>query len=467
VLGRVYPYFSYGSGSYQPQPGETFDVGYVYSEGGAILSSSNRPTAVGAFQDRVMLSGTPDDPDTLYGSVIADYLNFAKADLSGRVLDSSGWEFTVLSNRRNRVQWLHDGVQLLIGTTDGIYTMSGGQRGQTITAQGVEVRKDVHTGALGIDPASIDTSVFYVDRSNRRLKRLYWDYESYSYSIADVSILADHLFKDGIKRLVATKMPDDYLWALTEDGEVLCMSYDGASQLHAWSRQDFGGRVVDIGAAYDSAIGQDRLYLLVMRQDTGGRWSMCFEVLQPFKGDNAGTVFVDAAVPCVTSSTTTRLDDFPSRYPRAQQIRVVRGTRDLGLHTMDSSFDVRLPEAVGPGSGQVWGGLDYTSRLKTLDLDVRTDEGSSQGRVRRLEKMTFRLNDTIGLKIKAPGAKAFQEVKLRYPSEPLGGLVPFTGEREKIPQSSPTRELNVEFLHDRPFNCEILNIIYSVRISYD
>jgi len=131
VLGRVYPYFSYGSGSYQPQPGETFDVGYVYSEGGAILSSSNRPTAVGAFQDRVMLSGTPDDPDTLYGSVIADYLNFAKADLSGRVLDSSGWEFTVLSNRRNRVQWLHDGVQLLIGTTDGIYTMSGGQRGQT------------------------------------------------------------------------------------------------------------------------------------------------------------------------------------------------------------------------------------------------------------------------------------------------------------------------------------------------
>ena len=74
-------------------------------------------------------------------------------------------------------------------------------------------------------------------------------------------------------------------------------------------------------------------------------------------------------------------------------------------------------------------GLPYTSTIKTLRPEQGGDDGSAQGRAKRLFEITFRFLDTLGAEY-APVGGSFDEVQFRTGSTPMDMSPPlFTGDK--------------------------------------
>ena len=74
-------------------------------------------------------------------------------------------------------------------------------------------------------------------------------------------------------------------------------------------------------------------------------------------------------------------------------------------------------------------GLPYTSTMKTLRPEQGGDDGSAQGRTKRIFEITFRFLDTLGAEY-APVGGSFDDVQFRAGSTPMDMSPPlFSGDK--------------------------------------
>lgn len=109
-------------------------------------------------------------------------------------------------------------------------------------------------------------------------------------------------------------------------------------------------------------------------------------------------------------------------------------------------------------------GLEYRAMMRTLDPEVQTEEGPSQGKTRRIERVTARVVDTYTLKI-GDTLDNLQEVPFRTSTMPMGELVLFTGDKRLLLQHTPNRQFDLFFVHLDPLPCTILAIMYAAVVS--
>ena len=75
-------------------------------------------------------------------------------------------------------------------------------------------------------------------------------------------------------------------------------------------------------------------------------------------------------------------------------------------------------------------GLQYTSILKTMRIDAGSQDGTSQGKTKRIFEVTARLFETVGVEV-GPDLDNMERVPFRTSADPMDqGIPPFTGDKE-------------------------------------
>ena len=75
-------------------------------------------------------------------------------------------------------------------------------------------------------------------------------------------------------------------------------------------------------------------------------------------------------------------------------------------------------------------GLSYTSILKTMRIDAGSQDGTSQGKTKRIYEVTARLFETVGVEV-GPDLDNMERVPFRTSADPMDqGIPPFTGDKE-------------------------------------
>ena len=75
-------------------------------------------------------------------------------------------------------------------------------------------------------------------------------------------------------------------------------------------------------------------------------------------------------------------------------------------------------------------GLQYTSILKTMRIDAGSQDGTSQGKTKRIYEVTARLFETVGVEV-GPDLDNMERVPFRTSADPMDqGIPPFTGDKE-------------------------------------
>ena len=109
-------------------------------------------------------------------------------------------------------------------------------------------------------------------------------------------------------------------------------------------------------------------------------------------------------------------------------------------------------------------GLAQKAKAIALDPEVQTEEGTSQGKVRRIERATIRVVDTYNLKIAAEGI-TLEEVPFREAGHAMDTVTLFTGDKRVLLSDTPDRKFNLVVQHDKPQPCTVLALLYALVVS--
>lgn len=368
---------------------------YRWSEG-AWSSLRGWPRALGAFEQRHIYGGTPDEPRTIWATVIG-----GTVDMSANGLDDDGFSYILESPRRRagEIRWIRGvGETLHIGTSGDEFFGSATDADRAFGPQTARFNSDTATGSADFEPISVSGQILFVHKNLRRIIAQAVDPQSGKFRSDALTSIARHILGPGCEQVAYQEEPIPIVWARLSNGALAGMTFAPSEQVIGWHSHTVaaGGFVENIEVMPTDDGSSEDLYLIVRRTIQGVDRRFLEVMQQPFVDmDGSDRPLADAwhqfcAIRYQGEATTTI-----SGLAHLEGEAVTAWT-ELGAVSdlVVTSGSVELPRAVT--SAIV--GLDATAEqvFETLDLVVGQPDGGDEGRLRTHRRTGIRLFDTAG-----------------------------------------------------------------------
>ncbi len=362
------------------------NIGPDYSDGppegtNPFGQAGDYPSTVTFHEQRLLFGRTSNRPNAVYGSRSGSFENM---DVSRPLKASDAYSFALVAGRVNAVNQLVSINNLLALTSDAIFKIEGGQSGY-LSATDFAIRRQNGRGSSRLSPLIIDSVCFYQTAIGNGVRTLGYEFQSDSINSNDVTIYSPHLFRGhDIVSWAYAQEPRSLIWAVRDDGQVLCFTWEQEQQIWGWTICDFGGPVKSVAVVSEG--GEDRLYLSVWRN---GR--LLIERMASTRWDGIERAcFLDSAVTYEFDVPTDRLRNLD--HLEGMTIAVL-ADGDVVRDLVVTGGSVRLPAPVRRATA----GLPFTALIETLPLAVQTQSGWTIGKAQTQARGVVRLVETRGL----------------------------------------------------------------------
>ncbi|MCJ8555241.1 hypothetical protein MWG98_03640 [Klebsiella quasipneumoniae] len=332
------------------------------------------PGAVTLYQQRLVLAGSPQYPQTIWWSETGVYLSFELG-----TDDDDAISFTLSSDQLNPIVHLAQMNTLIALTYGGEFTITAGSDA-AITPTNISVKNPSPYGCNSIRPVRVGTEIMFIQRAGKKLYAVAYDPDSYvSYSANDLTVLAEHITAGGVLDMAYQQQPDAFVWLIRADGVLVTMGIDRAQDVVAWSRQITDGVFESVASIPSES--DDVIYVLV-RREVNGQTVRYVEVFD----SNLNT---DSAVTGSSSEGATTWT----------------GLSHLNGKTVDVVADGSVMPQATVTDGQITlsrkakkieVGLHYETTIQTLTPEISTTEGTTQNARKRTSEVTLRFMETTG-----------------------------------------------------------------------
>jgi hypothetical protein len=208
---------------------------------GAFSTTTGFPSCVTFFEQRLVFAGTTNQPQTIFFSKSGDYENM-DANIGGTVADDDAIIYTIASNQVNAIRFMTATRTLIIGTAGGEFTVSGGGTDSAITPTNILIKKQSNHGAANVDAIAVGNATLFLQRAKRKIRELAYNFDVDGYIAPDMTILAEHITESGVTQMTYQQEPNQIVWGVRDDGELIGLTYQREQQVTAWHRHIFGGR---------------------------------------------------------------------------------------------------------------------------------------------------------------------------------------------------------------------------------
>jgi hypothetical protein len=426
VMYMVHPSYDIRTLSRTNHNAWTFTTASIVGSPSPGLSGANdRPSVVTFFEQRLVFGATNNNPQSLWFSKSADYLNFTAGTAADDALI-----YTIASQKVNAIRYLSPTRVLTIGTSGGEYvltTTNGGPVAPTTTV----IRKYSNYGCVSSEPVQVADLTLFVQRGGRKVREFQYagEINTGAYAAVDITILSEHLTEGGITDFAYQQEPESIVWALRSDGTLLGLTYRREEEVVAWHKHVIGGEfdsgqaVVESIASLPTDSGEDELYMIVKRT-INGVTKRYVEVMKPFDfGDNTtNAFFVDSGLAYSGSAVSSVKGLYHLEGETVSVLANGATHPDKTVSEGGISFDFSVT------SGAV--GLGYTSQMQTLRIEAGSSDGTSQGKPKRIHDINIRFHETVGAEVGTDSTNA-DRIFFRDSSMNMDEAVPlFTGDKE-------------------------------------
>lgn len=422
---------------------------------GAWSRTNGYPRCAAFFQDRLCFGGNKKYPQRLWMSRSGDYENFGVEKESGTVTDDSAVTADLLSRQAYSISHMDVGNDLVIFTDGNTWTIAGGE---TVKPTNITPKNQENYGCSNVPPLRVGNRIIYVQRRGAIVRDTGYSYEADGYVGADLTLLAKHLVRGrAIVSAAYAQEPDSLVYFVTDDGQLLCLTYVMDQKVYAWSHFVTDGKYKAVCAV--SSGNTDRIYVIVERS-INDKTVRYLEYFAPHGESEAEQDYVmaDAAIAVTYPSPQTEI---PGKDVLAgKKVAVMAdGYHDDGI-TMNAS--ACLPEA----ARRVTVGLPYTMTLVQPNWDVgNTETGTVQGRRKMVRKAILRLTKSYGGRI---GQNTAMQDDIIYDPErmELNENVLYTGDKEvTLPAGGWDKDGRTCITHDTPYPFSLSAIIREVSFG--
>lgn len=360
---------------------------------GSFSSTRGYPRSVAMHEQRLCFGGTASQPNTIWCSQIDNFENFKTG-----VTASDAVQFTLAASEGNRINWMYSQSQLLIGTSGDEWTIGSADSASSLSATNVQASRQSSYGSKYMRAALVNDVLLFVQRNGRKVRELVYELNKDGWVAPDLTLLAEHITTGEIVEVAYQQQPDAVLWCVRGDGTLIAMTYERDQKVVGWHRHTIADNadVESVATIYGNGT-EDEVWMVVKRTVSGQDYRTIerFPLLwRKFIDDetSASWRYLDgwsAFTSGAAGRTITGLDRF-----NGKTVTVVQEGQSPAPRTV-ASGSITVPAAA---AGYV--GLPYTSTLTPMKLDMDLEDGSSQGRKKRIHKIIARLYKSRGGEIR-------------------------------------------------------------------
>ena len=347
------------------------------------------PKTIAFFQDRLCFGGSKAQPYMLWMSRSGDYGDFSVEKVSGTVTDDSAVAAGLLSRKQFQIKHLLASTDLVILTAGNEWIISGSE---VVTPSNINAKMQTTRGCSDVEPVTVGGRIVFVQGRGSTVRDMGYSFETDSYGGNELTLLAKHIIQGiQITDFAYKQEPDSTLYMVRSDGTIACLAYIYDQKVYAWSTIETEGEIEAVSVIQEG--DEDSVYVVVKRIVNGAvvRNIECFN-----NNDNTCTdpdcyIMLDCATK-ITSAEDNPSSAFNVPSLAGLTINVLADDRWFENIIVDSNGNFELPtKAVN-----VIAGLPYTMEIELPNVEIKTGDGTMQGRKKQISGCTLRLSNTLG-----------------------------------------------------------------------
>lgn len=423
----------------------------LWSEG-AWSDVRGYPRAVTFHEQRLVFGGTDHQAQTIWGSVVGDYENFAYG-----TLDTDAYNYTIGAKERNAIQWLSSHTALLIGTAGGEWVMSSGDDVNPISPTNVVAKRQSNYGSSGIGALLVNDVTLFIQRQASRVREMTYALQSDRYVAADLTLLAEHITEGGVLQIAYQQQRNSIVWGVTADGKLIGLTYEREQSVVGWHRHVTDGTFESVATVYGA--GEDEVWLVVNRT-IGGVTKRYIERFNPVDWSaKEDAFFVDSGLSYsgAPAGTFSGLDHLEGKTVS------ILGDGAVFPDQVVSGGAVTLPGGQTVSKAHI--GLPFTTIIEPMRLDVDNIVGITQGQTKRISELNLRFLNTLGCKV-GDTLAGVRALSFRDTAMPMDASPPlFTGDKQYEFDGDFDYDVPVFIVQDQPLPLTLLAIVIRFEVS--
>lgn len=420
--------------------------------------SGNYPSVCTFYEQRLWYANTPSNPQTIWGSVSAQYDKFGGSE--SMTEDTDGLNYSIASDQVNAIRWLMGQKVLLVGTTGDEFSVSASSLNEAITPTNIKITPESSEGSARVLPVKVGSSVIYVQGTRRRVMDSSYAFDVDRYISNDLTVFADHIVYPYVTQLAYQRQPYRVVWAVRSDGVLLGCTYYKDQKVMGWHKHTLGGTDAAVKSlAVVQGTYEDQLWMIVERT-IGGQTKKYVEYMGEMFRDKDVTEahFVDCGLRYsgTASSTLTGL-----AHLAGEDVSVNANGAAHPDVTVSATGGVSLTYAATTASV----GFGYTSIVETNNIEGGAAQGTAQTAVTRIHELGLRFYETVGAQY-GPNTDELTVIPFRTSGAGMNTAIPlFTGDKVIKFTGGYTREPRVVVVQDQPLPMTISCMVFRVSVA--
>lgn len=405
------------------------------------------PSCIGFFEDRLIMAGSKSESQTYWTSKTGDYYNFGT---SIPTVDDDAITATLNGWQMNGIRGIVPFAELILLTAGGEYKVTG--NGKPITPSNVISQPQEYRGINDVAPVTVGSRIIYIQEQGNIIRDLAYSYDVDKYTGQELNLLAQHLF-DGHKiiSMAYQQIPNSIVWCVRDDGLLLGLTYLKEQDVYAWHQHSTeNGKFINVCTI--SGPQEDELWAVVLR---GSEYFVEKMERRNTSTDPADQYFVD----CGVSYDGEPIKELAGlEHLEGQQVAILA---DGNVQLMQTVTDGKI--VLRKSFSKIHVGLPITAKLQTLPIEFNGQDGSWQGKYKRIPQMTVLFQNSRG-GVFGINESRLDEIKWRSTEKWGKAISLFTGKQKVILNQASwddTVKINIE-QHD-PLPITILSIVPSVE----
>lgn len=425
---------------------------------GAWSEESGYPQTLCFFQDRLCFGGTKKQPYMVWMSRTGDYGNFSVEKASGTVTDDSAVALAFVSRKQFKILHLIASTDLIVLTAGNEWTVSGSD---TVTPSKAIPKMQTTRGCSTVEPLMIGGRIVFVQGRGSTVRDMAYSYETDSYGGNDLTLLAKHIIENvQIVDSAYKQEPDSTIYFVRSDGSMACLSYIMEQKVYAWSTIETQGKIEAVAAVQE---GDEDIIYLVVKREINGVTVRNIEYLakNPAKSNNPDDyIMLDNAIEYSTAEKSSGETEIDAAELAGEKVTVIGDGRMYSGLTVSQDGTVTLPAAVQ----HAFIGLPYRSIVELPNVEIRTGDGTMQGRKKQISNCILRLSNSLGGMV-GPDINTMDLMNFDEQNA-VSDIKLFTGDKHMtLPIGGFNNEGRVIIVTDEPYPFNLLAVVREVSFG--
>lgn len=425
---------------------------------GAWSEEFGYPQTLCFFQDRLCFGGTKKQPYMVWMSRTGDYGNFSVEKASGTVTDDSAVALAFVSRKQFKILHLIASTDLIVLTAGNEWTVSGSD---TVTPSKAVPKMQTTRGCSIVEPLMIGGRIVFVQGRGSTVRDMAYSYETDSYGGNDLTLLAKHIIENvQIVDSAYKQEPDSTIYFVRSDGTMACLSYIMEQKVYAWSTIETQGKIESVAAVQEG--DEDIIYLVVQREINGVTVrNIEYLAKNPAKSNNPDDyIMLDNAIEYSTAEKSSGETEIDAAELAGEKVTVIGDGRMYSGLTVSQDGTVTLPAAVQ----HAFIGLPYRSIVELPNVEIKTGDGTMQGRKKQISNCILRLSNSLGGMV-GPDINTIDLMNFDEQNA-VSDIKLFTGDKHiTLPIGGFNNEGRVIIVTDEPYPFNLLAVVREVSFG--